>query len=349
MLRINPNDQINLQLYIERYKIWRDYKNFYSAHKDPVVDVSNDGVDCYHYTHLDAINNSKSKLVVIDNLSESIHSMPMFKQYRKDCKYLIFSAGTWGKDYYDLGIDYEIVYTPYFIYEMADSYLSTQRFCFYLDKTYSFEYPKPFKFVSTIGSVRDTRDYLVNQLVDKIHDQNIILRYSGIDLKNTSHDSDVMTFTPGDFDPYHSLMNNYYHNVSQTLPIGLYNQAYFNLIVESDLDLNHAFFLTEKTIKGLITGMPFVSVASANFLYNLHKLGFKTYNSIWDESYDQIDDYHRRVDAIVDLCNHLCNFDWNKHQQELKQIADHNRLNFLNLNKQASIEFQNFETIIESL
>lgn len=349
MLKINPAEQINLRLYLQQYLIWRDQKNFYSQQQDPVVDICNNGVESYHYTQINDINNSTAPVVIIDNLSESIHSLHMFKQYRKDCKYLIFTAGTWDRAYHDLDLDYEIIYTPYFVYEMADSYLSPQRFCFYLDKIYTFDYPKPYKFVSTIGTTRIVRDYLVNRLLEQVTDPNVIIRYSRQDLKASGKDYDVIPFARGSFDPYTSLIDKYYHNVSQTLPIKLYNQAYFNLIVESDVDINHAFFITEKTIKGLITGMPFVSVASANFLYNVQQLGFKTYNTIWDESYDQIEDYCERVDAVVALCNHLCSLDWNKHREELQQIANHNRLNFLNLNCQADLEFQNFESIIEKL
>ena len=84
-------------------------------------------------------------------------------------------------------------------------------------------------------------------------------------------------------------MEKYYHSISQTLPIDLYNQCRFNLTVETDLDWTNEFFLTEKTVKNLIIGMPFVSVSTPHFLKNLRSLGFETYSSVWDESYDDID------------------------------------------------------------
>jgi hypothetical protein len=52
--------------------------------------------------------------------------------------------------------------------------------------------------------------------------------------------------------------------------------------------------LTEKTFKPICLQMPFVMVSSAGSLEYLKSYGFKTFDSIWDESYDQeIDDYVR--------------------------------------------------------
>ena len=46
--------------------------------------------------------------------------------------------------------------------------------------------------------------------------------------------------------------------------------------------------LTEKTFKPIAMGMPFVLSAPAYSLQYLKQYGFKTFDSIWDESYDQI-------------------------------------------------------------
>ena len=112
-----------------------------------------------------------------------------------------------------------------------------------------------------------------------------IVRYSGQNI-GIDCDLDVLNFKKGEFDPYTPILGQYYHNVSQSIPIQIYNQAYVNLIVETDAKFNHTFFLTEKTIKVLSCGMPFIILSTPKFLENLKKLGFKTYSSLWDESYD---------------------------------------------------------------
>ena len=62
--------------------------------------------------------------------------------------------------------------------------------------------------------------------------------------------------------------------------------------------------LTEKTFKPIAMGMPFILNAPAGSLAYLKSYGFKTFDSIWNESYDQnINDYTRIEDTIKVLRN----------------------------------------------
>jgi hypothetical protein len=95
--------------------------------------------------------------------------------------------------------------------------------------------------------------------------------------------------------------------------------------------------------------MPFVIVATPHFLKYLKEIGFHTYDSLWDESYDDDLEYINRVDKIVDLCNNLDSFDWTANQSALELIALKNRSNFLNLNRTMNKNFQQFEQAILGL
>jgi hypothetical protein len=64
---------------------------------------------------------------------------------------------------------------------------------------------------------------------------------------------------------------------------------------------------------------------------NLRALGFETYHSLWDESYDNIQDHEQRARAIVDLLESLRNFDWESAKPELLKIKHHNMYNVFNL------------------
>jgi hypothetical protein len=346
VFKINSNGLV--ESFLNKYRIWTTAKNFYDGPHSPVVEHATDGIPCYHHGDVAGINSNNNKIIAVDCLTEGIHCKSFFERYNKSNKYLIFSNGTWDKAYYDLGIDYEIVYHKFFLFEMADTYNTPIRFCFYLDKEYKFDEAAPYVFVSTIGNVRPERDYLINQLTSRLEYKNYLIRYSGQDI-NGNGDVDVIKVRPGNFDPYTHIIDSYYHTVSQTLPIKLFNQGRFNLIVESDLNWQNEFFLTEKTIKNLITGMPFVSVSTPYFLKNLKALGFETYSSVWDESYDDVEDYAARVDKIVALCNNLSTFDWGSAKTELIRIGNHNRLRFLSLNAEAEKEFLEFENIIKGL
>jgi hypothetical protein len=62
--------------------------------------------------------------------------------------------------------------------------------------------------------------------------------------------------------------------------------------------------LTEKTFKPIALGMPFVIVGTKGSLEYLRSYGFRTFEGIWDESYDQADD-GVRVERIASLLRSL--------------------------------------------
>lgn len=59
--------------------------------------------------------------------------------------------------------------------------------------------------------------------------------------------------------------------------------------------------LTEKTFKAIALGMPFVLVAAAGSLSYLKEYGFRTFDSVWDESYDQETDDLKRLEQVTKL------------------------------------------------
>lgn len=343
-LKINASGLI--KNFIDRYIIWRDNHNFYKSYHKPVIEIASNGIPCFHYSDILNINASSSELIAIDCLTEGLHSRKYFEQYADNKKYIIFSNGDWDQNHHVVPINYDLVHSLFFLFEMADIYHSPFRFCYYSDKIYNFDIDKTYSFISTVGNTRPERDQITELLLTLDPNKNFILRYSGQDLAQSSDHLDVLTFLPGKFDPYTSILKKYYHNVSQSLPIKMYNSARFNLVVETDINYQHCFFLTEKTIKVLLTGMPFVALSHPRFLSRIQKLGFCTYGNLWDESYDQETDHQQRVTKVVQLCNDLCEFEWDQHRAELELIQSKNLINFLNLDKIAEQEFKNFENII---
>lgn len=87
-------------------------------------------------------------------------------------------------------------------------------------------------------------------------------------------------------------------------------------------------YLTEKTFRAILHKRPFVIAGAPGSIEQLHKLGFKTFNEFWDESYDDIDDPNKRIQAIVDIIKHLSSFSIDQLQQLMYSIKDTVEFNY---------------------
>jgi hypothetical protein len=343
-----------LESFIERYQFWADHLHSYHPGSRTIPQITSNpdlpAIGCHMSTAVPSIMYDPGKVVFIDNLTETINYKRFFRHYPTDKHYVIFSNGHWDKDYYALPFSYTQVNYRYFLFDMADTFLSDNRFSFYLDKTYKFDYPKELNFIATAGSKRPEKDGFVHELMKKIAYRNFIFRYNGEDL-GMSYVDPLLDQLPMGYAANQCLpgLEKYFHSISQTLPIDLYNLGYFNLLLEGDISWECQFNLTEKTVKTLISGMPFVMVSSPFFLKELKKLGFETYSSLWDESYDNIVDYDLRMSRLVELCNQLVTFDWAANVEQLKLIAIKNRANFFNLNTLANQHFESLTRAIETM
>ena len=81
-------------------------------------------------------------------------------------------------------------------------------------------------------------------------------------------------------------------------------------------------FITEKTFRAIAHGHPFIIVGPNGFLGKLRELGFKTFDGILDESYDNIANHRHRLDAIVNEIKRLCNLDPVTRKLIYKQLHD---------------------------
>ena len=97
-------------------------------------------------------------------------------------------------------------------------------------------------------------------------------------------------------------------NDYSVLAENFYEDSYFNIVLETfiDVDSSGGQFITEKTLKPILNHQPFIVVAEHNHLKHLHELGYKTFSSIWDESYDSIENTQERFEAVMKLSEDLC-------------------------------------------
>jgi hypothetical protein len=95
-------------------------------------------------------------------------------------------------------------------------------------------------------------------------------------------------------------------NSSADFDIDDYNTTEIEVVLETLFDDNR-LHLTEKILRPIACRQPFILAATYNSLEYLREYGFKTFNTVWDESYDKIVDPKKRLQAIVDLMTHIAN------------------------------------------
>jgi hypothetical protein len=112
-------------------------------------------------------------------------------------------------------------------------------------------------------------------------------------------------------------------SLSQIIPFSIYNQTAYSLVCETNCD-NDLVFFTEKTVKPILARRLFVMVACRYSLAMLRDLGFRTFNTIIDESYDEIEHYPDRQLAAMEQLRWLCNQPQEKILAQCRDIVDHN-------------------------
>jgi hypothetical protein len=105
--------------------------------------------------------------------------------------------------------------------------------------------------------------------------------------------------------------------------LSLFNESAESLlyVVSETVANGRRQHLTEKTFKPICLCMPFVLVACAGSLAYLKQYGFKTFNSLWSEDYDNEPNDHVRVARIGQLLQELDQLS----QKEKQQLFDHAR------------------------
>jgi len=93
-------------------------------------------------------------------------------------------------------------------------------------------------------------------------------------------------------------------SASADIPRG--NDAFWHIVTETVFYYNK-LHLTEKIFKPIVSKQPFMLLAAPGNLAYLKSYGFKTFDTLIDESYDNIQDPDLRIEAIVKQLSWYCN------------------------------------------
>lgn len=202
-----------------------------------------------------------------------------------------------------------------------------------------------YKFDVLLGTMRDNKIFLYNKC-KQTKDKNLFLLgtihspLDGIaDDYVSGHNYEDGTWRP----PYND--KNQTANVSCFIPYKIYNNSWYSLIAEPTR--NDGNFFTEKTAKPLASKRVFINFGDKNYLRDLKELGFKTFDNILDESYDKIENKHKRWEAAWEQVELLNKMDPREVYQNCNDILLYNFNHFFQSNWQEKM-FKDIQNILHS-
>lgn len=108
--------------------------------------------------------------------------------------------------------------------------------------------------------------------------------------------------------------------------INRYDEIFLDVVCET-MHQGRTFYLTEKMARPLLTGTPFVVFGPRNYLQNLRRLGFKTFDSVWDEDYDSHEGADRlhHMEKLLGRISRFSLAEMNMILKNIKDILEHNK------------------------
>ena len=189
---------------------------------------------------------------------------------------------------------------------------------------------KPLHFDMLLGNARANRDYVHNYVIEHDLKSQVLLTYfkfSHNDLRQSDQfileDSGLEYIT----EPRGTWQQVRYYghrmNLSQVIPISIYNQTAYTLVTETN-GVNEFNFYTEKIVKPILARRLFVAIAGRHYLQNLRDMGFQTFDGIIDESYDEVEnDWERCAQAMAQV-ERLCLMPQEEILLAIRPIVTHN-------------------------
>ena len=185
---------------------------------------------------------------------------------------------------------------------------------------------KPYQFDCLLGIPRPNRDAVEQLYLASGHKNQIIYSYHKNRIKDGIWGWDIGT-AQGSWEPV-TVADQYQVALSALVPYDIYNQSWHSVVAEST-DYNDISHMTEKVAKPIMAERLFVVFAGQYYLRNLRQLGFQTFGSVIDESYDLEPDANTRYRMAWQQIEQLCEQDATAVRSRIRATLDHNRDLFL--------------------
>lgn len=123
-----------------------------------------------------------------------------------------------------------------------------------------------------------------------------------------------------------SVQDQYVQDAATNSSILRYYPRFAIELVAESYCRGNAFFMTEKTVRPLVTGKPMLIYAPKNYLRRLRDMGFRTWHEFWDEGYDDFEGAERWHKMQATVANQLTMHDtefWTM-LRAMTEIGKHN-------------------------
>lgn len=109
--------------------------------------------------------------------------------------------------------------------------------------------------------------------------------------------------------------------------IDRYDEIFLDIVCET-MHQGRTFYLTEKMARPFLTGTPFIVFGPKNYLQNLRRLGFKTFDNVWNEEYDAYEGADRlnHMEKLLDRISSFSLTEMNSILKNVEDIIEHNKI-----------------------
>lgn len=191
---------------------------------------------------------------------------------------------------------------------------------------------KPLMFDALLGRKKPHRDQAYNYINDNnLQSQGIVTYINEHDIGSLYGNDKKWIWEDTGLEEHDNVqwtvdrVKYYGHNMSlsQVIPINIYNQTAYSLVCETNFENDYVFF-TEKTVKPILARRLFIMIGHRHALAALREIGFKTFDGIIDESYDDVEAAGQRHAMAMEQLDWLCRQDQRVILDRCREIVDHN-------------------------
>ena len=122
-----------------------------------------------------------------------------------------------------------------------------------------------------------------------------------------------------------------------------YKSTEIEVVLETLFD-DGRLHITEKSLRPIACGQPFILTSTVGSLQYLKEYGFKTFDTVWNEGYDTIKDPKQRMIAIVNLMQDISQWSEDEYTCKMAQAVE-----IANYNKKYFFSSDFFNLVVDEL